>query len=408
MDENKPNRLWILKHAPAKLGDCAGNEEAREEMRQWALLTEAGKPAKPLLLAGPTGVGKTAAVRALAAEMGWQIIETNASEHRDRESLERLFGGSGSSLTLFGSKRLIVVDEVDAGLDKGGLPAISALVSAATQPVLLVANDAWNPKIASLRAYCKIVEFKPVNATTVRKALDKIAVAEGGRDATLVSEISLSCNGDLRSAVNDLQAGFTGERERKHNVFRVVGKIFKTESYGEALKAADDSEVDFDLLYRWLEENVPAEYEKPGEIAAAYDWLARGDVFRSRIMKRQAWKLYKYVRALVVAGVAVAKEKRYSKFSRYAFPTIMKKLSAARESRAALKSAAKKTGAKMHCEASCARDALSTIGWIEGATTYFGLTETEAGLFAPAGKLAGKKAKNEKNEGKRQKRGNQG
>jgi replication factor C large subunit len=224
----------------------------------------------------------------------------------------------------------------------------------------------------------------------------------------LVGQLSLGCNGDLRSAVNDLQAGFAGERERKHNVFRVVGKIFKTENYKEALQAADDSEVDFDLLWRWVEENIPAEYEKPQEVAAGFESLARADVFRARILKRQAWRLFKYVRALGIGGVAMAKQKRYSKFSRYAFPSIMKKYSAARQARAALKGAARKAAARIHCGQQAAKEALTIIGGLEGAAEYFGLSEEEAALFASAGKLAGKKAKNEKKQGKRKKRGEEG
>lgn len=393
-------QLWFLKHAPPKLSDCAGNEEAREEMRKWAIAWEAGKRQKPLLLAGPTGVGKTAAVRALAGEMGWQLVETNASDGRDKQFIAKNYGAGGASRGLLGGMRLLLLDEVDAGLERGSAASISGFLSELRQPTILVANDAWDQSISPLRTGCKIVDFKPVNAGTVKKVLKKIAEKEGllvEEAGQLVEEIGGSCNGDLRSAINDLQAGFPGERERRHNIFKIIGKIFKTTEYREAMRAADESEVDFDMLFRWIEENVPAEYDEPEEVAQAFNFLSRADLFKARIRKRQAWRMFKYVRVLSVAGVALSKRERYHKFTRYSFPSIVKKLSAARQGRAALKGALRKAASRLHCSLAEARETLQAVGAIGGATDFFGFSEEEATLFPAHHELVEKKRGNKKN-----------
>ena len=390
MSSKSSKQLWILKHAPKKLGDCTGNDEPREELRKWALAWEGGNPEKPLMLAGPTGVGKTAAVRALAREMNWLLFETNASELRDKEFIQKTYGAASQSLGLFGQKRLLVVDEADAALDKGGASAIAAFLESARQPALVVANDAWEPKISAVRAACRILDFKPINARSVKKVLEKIVAEEKNEtngpaheiSPEFIEQVSAGCEGDLRSAITDLQAGFAGSREKKSNVFKVVGKIFKTIGYWDAVRAADEAEIDFDLLYRWIEENIANEYEKPAEIALAYQMLCRSNEFSSRVIKRQEWRLMKYARVLATAGVALSKKERYAKFTRYNFPSIIKKYSAAREARAALKSALKKAAAKTHSSLQEARETLEEIVGVTGAAEYFELEEGEAKLFS--------------------------
>ncbi len=397
METPKAKALWILKYAPRLLSQCAGNDEPRDEMRKWAVAWQAGKREKPLMLAGPTGVGKSAAVRGLAEEMGWQLFESNSSEMRDREYIDKNFAATAGSRGLFGQTRLLLVDEVDAVVDKGGAAAIASFLAGSQQPAIVVANDAWDQKITLLRTSCKMVDFKAVNARSVKKVLESIAEKEGIIDIALIEQAAASCEGDLRAAIGDLQAGFVGERERKDNIFKVIGKIMKTMDYREAMKAADESEVDFDMLFRWIEENIANEYEKPEEVSLAFERLARASLFSSRIMKRQNWKLHKYARVLAIAGVALSKQARYSKFTRYNFPSIVKKYSQARESRAALKSALKKTSTKLHCSLREARETLEMTGGVKGMHEFLELEEKESALFAHAVELVKQKRGNKKN-----------
>lgn len=374
------SQLWTVKYSPSSLSECAGNDEAREELREWAMRWKAGKPQKPLLLAGPTGCGKTACAHALAREMNWLLVETNASDLRDKENLQRVYGLSSASAGLFGQKRLFLFDEVDGAFDRGEVPELYAIVRTASQPVLLTANDAWNPKLAQLRAACKIVDFKAVNTTGVKKVLREIAGKEKA-GVELVDEIASECKGDLRSAINDLQAGFASARERKLNIFNAVGRILKTMSYAEAIKAGEESEVDFDLLSRWLEENIVNEYEKASDVAKAFDALSRADVFSGRKLKRQHHALLKYERALTLAGVALAKQERYQKFARYAFPSYVKQMAAAKAVRQALAEIASKAAKKMHCSKRDAGLSLAFLAHCRGLSDFLELSEEQSALL---------------------------
>ncbi|MGC8850757.1 MAG: replication factor C large subunit [Candidatus Micrarchaeia archaeon] len=377
--------LWCEKHCPSSLEEFAGNQSAKDEVKKWALNLSRGKRVKPLLVYGPPGIGKTALAYALAAEMGWEVVETNASDLRDSETMHKLVGISSSSTSFFGNTRLLLFDEVDGAFDRGEIPEMIRIVRESTQPVMLLANDAWQQKLAPLRALCSLLEMRKVNSASVLEVLERIASAEGV-ECPFLSEIARNCNGDLRSAINDLQANCTGgaelvstpARDREKNVFDAVKTVFKASSFQEAVLAAENVDVDLNLFVKWLEENVAVEYEDAGEVARALDWLSRGAVFEARIKKSQDYSLLKYIRSVSLAGVALSKKAPYPKFVKYSFPSSIKSLSSSMKSRSLLKSAALKVAAATHSSSREARTAfIPLLGGAKGAAKYFKFTEDE-------------------------------
>ncbi|HEV8289916.1 MAG TPA: replication factor C large subunit [Candidatus Norongarragalinales archaeon] len=399
---------WAQKHAPKNLDEVAGNTEAREEMKRWALEFERGKPQKPLLISGPPGVGKSAAAVAMALQFEWDLVESNAGELRNKEALARLMGLSTASMGLFGNRRLLLIDEVDAAFDRGEIPEVVTIVKEAKQPLVLIANDIWNPRLAPIRFLCKPVEFKGVNWKSIEGLLNKISRAEGV-DCGFAETIARSCEGDLRSAINDLQASCAGggsgallsmgKRDREENVFDAVRGVFHAKSYIDAVRAADGIDVDLDTFTKWIAENVTAEYDgRAGDVASAFNWLSRADVFQGRIRRRQHWGFLRYIRPLALAGVALSRTESTRAFVKYSFPSILKKLSASKQSREMLKSASLKVGNATHESGYSARfDSLPFISHVPGAGKFFKWSDDEASLLAdlynPPG---GKKSKSTK------------
>ena len=81
---------WAEKYRPRKLSDLVGNGPAVKAMYDWARSWSPGK--KPLLLYGKPGTGKTSSAHALASDMGWEIIELNASDQRTKDAIQRVAG----------------------------------------------------------------------------------------------------------------------------------------------------------------------------------------------------------------------------------------------------------------------------------------------------------------------------
>jgi replication factor C large subunit len=349
--------LWSDKYRPKNLEQFSGNGEVVEEVKRWAMDWERNKAGKPILLSGSPGVGKSSLAYALAGSMNWPVVEMNASDLRDEESVRRIVGEASASNTLFGGRRLVLIDEVD-GLqraDRGGSKAIIELLKVAAQPVILTANDVWKPSMATLKSYCNLLPMRKVSSRTIASLLKKIAENEGLKvSEEILTNIANNSSGDLRAAINDVQAlgdggvaGVIGYRDREKNIFESVRAVLKANNYKEAnevLWGVDDR----GMFVRWIEENIPLEYEKPEEIDEAFERLSRADVFEGRIIRRQYWGFMRYSNVLVTAGVALAKEEPYHKFVMYQFPRIINALSRSRGERAMNREIGMKIGRKCH------------------------------------------------------------
>lgn len=386
--------LWAEKHAPKRIEEIVGNGESVEEIRKWALDWKREKNGKPILLCGPPGVGKSALAYALANSMGWEIVEMNASDLRNKDSIERVAGAASSSSTLSGERRLVLIDEVD-GLqrnDRGGAAAVLNIIRNARQPVILTANDYWEQSLLTIRTECKKVELRRINFHSVAKVLQRIAEKEGVElDREAAEAIAGEVKGDLRAAINDLQATasgrkkvrmgemYAGRRDHEKNVFEAVRIVLKSTSYAEAVEADQGLEVDHDMFKRWIEENIPIEYEKPEDVARAFDALSKADIFDGRIMRRQYWGFLRYSSVLMTAGVALAKEERYKKFSKYGFPSIVRKLSASKKQRSMEKEIGLKVGERCHCSWRRARGYFPLLALLpkEDVQSYFSLSDEE-------------------------------
>jgi len=224
----------------------------------------------------------------------------------------------------------------------------------------MTANDPWDKKFSTLRKASEMVELNTLAYTSIVKVLQKICESENIEyDIDILKSFARQAGGDLRGSINDLQTicaskktlekkdlEMLSERRQTENMPQSLMKIFKTKDLNIAINAFDDSNVDIDKRFIWIENNIPKEYESAGDIYRAFESLSRADVFRGRISRWQYWRFLVYVNFFQTCGIAIAKEEKYKKFIPYSQGDRILKLWMGKNSSAKKRSIANKISCK--------------------------------------------------------------
>lgn len=369
---------WTEKYRPQTLDAVVGNPQAVNDLRNWATLWNRGTPKnKAVVLMGPPGIGKTTSAEALARDMGWGIVEMNASDQRTADAIRSValrgaysdtFSDTGEFLSsVDGGRKLIVLDEADSlfgNADRGAVPAIVELIRETRQPVILIVNDfyALSRKSSAIKAETLQITFKrPVPASIV-KALRKIVTAEGiEADTEALSAIAANSNGDMRAAVRDLESIAMGrtvltEADTEHLSNRIVQKsiydlmytVFRKNEPASARKMMMDVDEDADMVMLWVDENMPYEYKEKGDLVRGYERLSRADIFMGRIRRRQYYGFLRYAGDMMSMGVASAKRSSFVNRERFRSPSYLTKMSRSKGMRSTKKEACLKLAEYTH------------------------------------------------------------
>ena len=316
--------IWSEKHKPKNYKDIIGQDEALRKLR-YSIINK-----KPIIVSGNTGTGKTSAVYAIAKESGYEVLEINASDLRNKEEINNIVGNALNQKSLFHKGKIILVDEVDglSGMkDRGGAAALSLLLKDNKFPVVMTTNNAYSDKLKSIRKKCELIEFKDLNHFDILKVLRKILALEKiNYDNEVLTNIALNSGGDLRGAINDLQVLSSGkdmldkiegvsDREKKKIIFEILKNVFKSQDILNVLGCLRETDVNMDEFFLWLDENLPKEYSGE-ELTEAYEKLSRADVFNGRI-RNQKWRLLVYRDNLITCGVNSCRKNENNKFVGY-------------------------------------------------------------------------------------------
>ncbi len=339
---------WTEKYRPRTLSAVRGNDKARDQLREWAETWDDHREA--VIVHGSPGVGKTSAAHALANDMDWPVMELNASDQRGADVIERVAGEASKTGTLTGGtsgRRLLILDEADnfhGNADYGGSRAVTDVVKSANQPMVLVANEFYDMS-KGLRKACETIEFRDVSARSIVPVLRDICRKEDIEfESEALQAIAANTSGDLRSAVNDLQAiaeqthrltredVVTSERDRTEGIFEYLDTLIKEADAEEALKASYDVDETPDELINWIEDNVPKDYHG-AELADAYGYLANADRWLGRVRSTQNYSYWRYVTDNMTAGVAASRRESKGGWTRYGPPSYWSKLGRTRGSR---------------------------------------------------------------------------
>ena len=319
------------------------------------LVSKKGIPANGLLLCGPVGSGKTAAVYAAAEEFGFKVLEVNPSRKRSGLEVLNQFGEATQSRRIgggdeqkkpaastggiggfFGKKQpsgsqqraapkdtqskdaakntLILFEEVDVlrGEDRGFMAALAQLVAGAKRPIVLTSNAHSLPSLVDAPLptgtsgdglQLARVRFRSPSPADTAVYASLVAAAEGRRVSP--GEIAAACEskqGDVRRAL--LSAQFAASNPRASILIpRKRVSVMALEEPGLAGAASR-------LIARVDPRVSAAEATAPAMAVKALRALTRSASLEDRRAERTAEEAAVRRRAEVVADAAAAKAER--------------------------------------------------------------------------------------------------
>ncbi|MCW4031203.1 MAG: replication factor C large subunit [Candidatus Bathyarchaeota archaeon] len=321
----RANLLWVEKYRPQKISDVIGNEQAKNTFVNW--LKSKRRRKKAVLLYGPAGVGKTALVNAVSNQFNFAIVEMNASDTRTKKAINKVGKPATSYIALnkFSTEtkgNILFLDEVDGVFgqqDRGGIGAILKIIKESLVPVVMAANDPDLKKLRPLKKVCHLIRFQQLRIPLIITILRRICVRENiEAEFEALERIAQNSQGDMRSAINDLQSIAEGRRvlrlqdtmflsfrNKDVGMYETLKGVFSAESVGEAANLLNRSSVKYDEILLSMSDNLPLRYLDSLELANAYDLVSRADIFRGRV-GTENWRLLRYFFNLLAEASTVS------------------------------------------------------------------------------------------------------
>ena len=314
--------MWSEKYRPQIISDMVGNEEPRVAIMEW--FAQWKKGTKPLLLVGPSGIGKTTMAFLVAKQFGYDMIGLNSSDVRSKSRINEILTPVLGNVSVLGEP-MIFVDEVD-GIhgrgDYGGAAALVDILKEPTVPIVLAANNDTLEKMKNIKKVVKTISFKKIPPRLLRIYLENILQKENAKlsPGSLIKVIEKS-RGDIRSMINLTQSFVTGFNPQTENSFETINvedginAFFKANSFEEARIVLYSMQINpREKINAFYSSIITSDLDN-STLAKYLKIISKADMLYGKIMKTQNWRLLRYLNDILITLYQNDDRIRYSKYN---------------------------------------------------------------------------------------------
>lgn len=245
--------LWVEKYRPKTVSDCILPDRIKTVFQEYVNQ----KNIPNLLLSGGAGIGKTSIAKAMCQEIGCDVMVINGSdEGRMIDTFRTKIKNYGSSMSLSGGRKVIILDEADYCNPESVQPALRNFIEEFSSNCSFIFTCNFKHKlIEPLHSRCAVVDFglRPAEKTSmagqffkrVQSILDKEKVEF---DDKVVAEIIKKHFPDFRRVLNELQR-YSQLGKIDTGVLAQIGNI----QIDQIVKYIKDK--DFTAIRKWVASN---------------------------------------------------------------------------------------------------------------------------------------------------------
>ncbi|CAO3684340.1 unnamed protein product [Umbelopsis ramanniana] len=342
--------LWFQKYIPRSEKDLAVTPAKVRAVKDWiteSLRTNTQNGNKLLIISGPSGCGKSTTVRTLARAMAFDIHEwmpfgptTKWSDLENKQDHESMMSNfieyltrslrhdkalqSTTKLNAKERKKVVLIDDIP-DLSNGSsrqrfhsfirgicrttdthVPVILTLTtieeSRGDEPTKGYKRNTYDfsergviPADILRSAFCTKIQYTPITPKKLSKIISSIYKCEALEASMDFDAIAAVSNGDIRSAINNLQFYATPKqdngsvdhvkastmgREASLDLFHAIGKVLYAKRTSKGVLESNPEDILTSLcvpeqtFILWLHQNYPPFMEDMDSCANAVDYLS--------------------------------------------------------------------------------------------------------------------------------------